>query len=145
MVELARTPPERTAEADEARPHLGRIVLRLSLVGVVAEKATLILQALDGGQAEMRLPAERYGGRFQVRIPLDALATACTARGWTWDLCPDARAEGEPLRLGRHPDGISGEKNVFLCPAQHAAGERVQLYCTVSDNVSIACAREDER
>ncbi|MFI5887364.1 hypothetical protein [Streptomyces sp. NPDC051554] len=145
MVELARTHPQRTAEVDEVRPHLGRIVLRLSLVGVVADKATLILQARDGGQAEMRLPADGYGARFQVRIPLDALATACTARDWIWDLYLDTGIEGERLRLGRHPDGISGEKNVFLCPAQHAAGVRVQLYCTVSDNVSIACAREEKR
>ncbi|WOX15991.1 hypothetical protein [Streptomyces sp. N50] len=145
MVKLARTHPERIAEVDEVRPLQGRIVLRLSLVGIVADKATLILQARDGGQAEMRLPADGYGGRFQVRIPLDALATACTARDWIWDLYLDAGTEGEPLRLGRHPDGISGEKNVFLCPAQRAAGVRVQLYCTVSDNVSIACAREEER
>ncbi|MFG2374619.1 hypothetical protein ACGFY9_24435 [Streptomyces sp. NPDC048504] len=145
MVKLARTHPERTAEVDEVRPRRGWIVLRLSLVGIVADKATLILQARDGGQAEMRLPADGYGDRFQVRIPLGALATACTARDWTWDLYLDAGTEEEPLRLGRHQDGIGGGKNVFLCPAQHAAGVRVQLYCTVSDNVSIACAREEKR
>jgi hypothetical protein len=145
MVKLARTPPERTAKVDEVRPRQGRIVLRLSLDGVVADQATLVLRARDGGQAEMRLPADGYGGRFQVRIPLDALATACTAREWVWDLYLDAGTEGAPLRLGRHPDGVNGEKNVFVCPAQHAAGMRAQLYCTVSDNMSIACAREENR
>jgi len=145
MVKLARTPPERTAKVDEVRPRQGRIVLRLSLDGVVADQATLVLRARDGGQAEMRLPADGYGGRFQVRIPLDALATACTAREWVWDLYLDAGTEGAPLRLGRHPDGVNGEKHVFVCPAQHAAGMRVQLYCTVSDNMSIACAREENR
>jgi hypothetical protein len=145
MVKLARTPPERTAKVDEVRPLQGRIVLRLSLVGVVADQATLVLRARDGGRAEMRLPADRYGGRFQVRIPLDALATACTAREWVWDLSLDAGTEGAPLRLGRHPDGVDGLKNVFLCPAQHAAGMRMQLYCTVSDDVSIACVREENR
>jgi hypothetical protein len=93
----------------------------------------------------MRLPVDSYGGRFQVCIPLDALATACTARDWIWDLYLDAGTEGAPLRLGRHPDGIAGEKNVFVCPAQHAAGVRVQLYCTVTDDLSIACAREEKR
>ncbi|MEV0486035.1 hypothetical protein AB0I69_36240 [Streptomyces sp. NPDC050508] len=145
MVKLARTPPERTAEVDEVRPRRGRIVLRLCLVGAVADTATLLLRARDGGQAEMRLPADGYDGRFHVCLPLDALATACTARDWIWDIYLDTGTEGEPLRLGRHPDGINGENNVFLCPAQHAAGVRVQLYCTVSDNVSIACAREEKR
>ncbi|MFD4878954.1 hypothetical protein ACFWOB_37100 [Streptomyces sp. NPDC058420] len=145
MVKLARTPPERTAKVDEVRPRQGRIVLRLSLVGVVADQATLVLRARDGGRAELRLPAESYGGRFQVRLPLDALATACTAREWVWDLDLDVGTEGTPLRLGRHPDGINGERNVFLCPAQHVAGMRVQLYCTVSDNLSIACVREEKR
>ncbi|MFF6993020.1 hypothetical protein [Streptomyces sp. NPDC010273] len=145
MVKLARASPERTAKVDEVRPRQGRIVLRLSLVGVVADQATLVLRARDGGRAEMRLPADSYGGRFQVRLPLDALATACTAREWVWDLYLDAGTEGVPLRLGRHPDGINGEKNVFLCPAQPAAGMRMQLYCTVSDNVSIACVREENR
>ncbi|MDX3746472.1 hypothetical protein [Streptomyces sp. AK08-02] len=137
--------PERTAEVDRVRPRRGRTVLRLSLVGIVADQATLILQARDGGQAEMRLPADSCGGRFQVRNPLDALATACTARDWIRDLYLDAGTEGELLRVGRHPDVISGDKGIFLCPAQHAAGVRVQLYCTVSDNVSIACAREEKR
>jgi hypothetical protein len=58
MVKLAGTPPERSAEVDGVRPCRGRIVLRL--------------------------PADSYGGRFQVRIPLDALATACTAPDWIW-------------------------------------------------------------
>ncbi len=145
VVKLTRMHPERTAEVDEVRPRQGRIVLRLSLVGIAADQATLVLQARDGGHAEMRLPADSYGGRFQVRIPLDALATACTARDWIWDLYLDVGTEGEPLRVGRHPDGINGEKNVFLCPAQHAAGVRVQPYFTVSDHVSIACAREEKR
>ncbi len=147
MVKLARTPPERTAKVDEVRPRQGRIVLRLSLLGVVADQATLVLRTRDGGRAEMRLPADRYGGRFQVRLPLDALATACTAREWIWDLYLDAGTEGAPLRRGRHPDGINGEKNVFLCPAQHAVRRRtgMRLYCTVSDNLSIARVREENR
>ncbi|MFE2424062.1 hypothetical protein [Streptomyces hokutonensis] len=137
--------PERTAEVVEVRPRRGGIVLRLSLVGIGAGQATLVLQARDGGQAQMGLPADNYGGRFQVRIPLDALATACTAWDWIWDLHLNAGTEGEPLQVGRYPDGISGEKDVFRCPAQHAAGVRVQPHCTVSDNVSIACAREEKR
>ncbi|MGW3313804.1 hypothetical protein ACWDG9_45405 [Streptomyces sp. NPDC001073] len=120
-------------------------MLWLSLVGIGADQATFVLQARDGGQAEMWLPADSYGGRFQVRIPLDALATGCTGRDWIRDLYPNAGTEREPLRVGRHPDGVSGEKDVFLCPAQHAAGVRVQPYFTVSDNLSIACTREEKR
>lgn len=145
MVKPMRGPQECSAEVDEVRPRDGQILLSLSLVGATAEKAVLVLKARGGSHAEIRLPADDYGGRFRVRIPLEALATACTAREWVWDLyldCPGADPVEEPLRVGRRWDDIAGRQQSFVYPAQRAAGVRVEPYFTVKDNLSIVCARE---
>ncbi|MFB6781793.1 hypothetical protein ACFCX0_31460 [Streptomyces sp. NPDC056352] len=145
MAKLKRSPQECSAEVDEVWPRDGQILLRLSLVGATAEKAVLVLKARDGSRAEMRLPADEYGGRFQVRIPLETLAIACTAREWIWDLyldCRDADTGEEPLRVGRHWDDIPGTHKSFVYPAQRSAGVRVEPYFTVKDNLSIVCTRE---
>ncbi|MGW3101381.1 hypothetical protein [Streptomyces sp. NPDC001100] len=146
MAELTPPPRECRAQVEEVRPRNSQILLRLSLAGMTAEKAVLVLKARGGSHAELRLPADDYGsGRFEVRIPLDALATACTAREWIWDLYldrPDAQAGEEPLRVGRHWEEIAGKQKSFVYPAQHAAGVRIEPFFTVKDNLSITCARK---
>ncbi|MGI3224308.1 hypothetical protein ACRJ4B_10520 [Streptomyces sp. GTA36] len=125
MVKPTRGPQECSAEAAEVWARDGQILLSLSLVGATAEKAVLVLKARGGSHAEMRLPADHYGGRFQVRIPLEALATACTARERVWDPYLDRPGTGMgegPLRVGRRWDDIADRQKPFVHPAARRRG-----------------------
>lgn len=131
-----------SAEVQEIWPRDGQILVHLSLIGREAASATLIVTPRGVGGPELRLPTGRSGRDFTARIPLATLATACTTDDQTWDLALAPDDGSERLRVGKHLDDISGKKRIFVYPAQHSAGVRVEPYFTVKDNLSIACRRE---
>ncbi|ALV39187.1 hypothetical protein [Streptomyces sp. CdTB01] len=145
MVKLTRTPRERRAEVDELQPRDGLLLLLVSLAGAAADQATVVLTARDGRHPEMRLPADLMSGRFQARLPLQALATARTAPEWVWDLYLDLGTGGEFLRLVGRPDGVTGTCDAGARLERYAAGVRVKPFFTTDGSLSIACVRESGR
>ncbi|MCX4538692.1 hypothetical protein ACWD4L_27115 [Streptomyces sp. NPDC002596] len=141
MVELPCDSPLRSAEVDEVRLRDGQILLLWSHSGTDTEKAVLVLKARGAGHREMRLPADSAEGRFQVHLQMDALATACTAQQWIWDLYIDPCTGEEPWRLGRHLDDITGKQGILGYQSQHAPGVVVEPYYTIKGNLSLRCIR----
>lgn len=174
-MDLREAPAVAHAEVEEVWPRDGciRIVGRLTEGVPGGGSAALVLRA-RGGEEELRLPtalgaqepAEGDGPRFDVRIPLAALAAASTGPGETWDLYlshagtrsavdptvdpADGASVGpaggagdkpadEPLRLGRHLDDVPGKKKVFVYPSQTEAGRRIEPFYTIRDNLSVRC------
>ncbi|MGH4028749.1 hypothetical protein ACQB60_07420 [Actinomycetota bacterium Odt1-20B] len=141
MDEKPHTTRTHMAEVLEVWPRDGQILLRLELVGAEAAQSTLVLRQRDDA-TEVLLAAEGSGHDFAVHVPLEALTASSATRDWVWDLYLAAPCAAEPLRVGRHLDDITGKKNIFVYPTQHAAGACIQPYFTVKDNLSIRCARE---
>ncbi|WP_031055745.1 hypothetical protein [Streptomyces ochraceiscleroticus] len=131
------------AEVAEIWPRDGRIRVLGHVVGVASGAGTLVARVRDAAGTELRLAAEGEGGRFEVSVPLEALASATPEGDRVWDLYLVPDGCDDALRLGRHLDDVPGKKKIFTYPAQRAGGLRIEPYYTVQDNLSITCRREE--
>ncbi|WP_030609022.1 hypothetical protein [Streptomyces sclerotialus] len=127
------------AEVAEVWPRDGRIRVVGEVVGTASAAGTLIARVRDAEDAELRLPAEARGTRFEASVPLAGLAAATPAGERVWDLYLVPDGQDDTLRLGRHLDDVHGKKKIFTYPAQTSGGRRFEPYYTIQDNLSIAC------
>ncbi|MEV0598116.1 hypothetical protein AB0I82_02255 [Streptomyces sp. NPDC050315] len=129
------------AEVAEIWPRDGRIRVLGHVVGAASGAGTLVARVRDAAGTELRLAAKGRGSRFEVSVPLDALASATPEGDRVWDLYLVPDGCDDALRLGRHLDDVPGKKKIFTYPAQRVGGLRIEPYYTVQDNLSITCRR----